>query len=542
MSRRSRRKKSSKKAQRFCLSRWLLGGVGLLGLLLVGAVFLGYQAVRSYLKSDDFRVMLGDQVGEAVSGEAVFQPFEWDGWTVKTAGLEVRGEEGVPLLEVDDLEASVDVGAVWDGVYRIEEVTVRKVELKGDFREREVEAPEPEDDEVEVKPVSTESEKPFWESWLPREVEVTSLKVASISGDALTDKGEWSVNGSSLEVLPGVGKGTYDFTLREGDLTSPLPLVNEIKLGEVKGRYGNDFVYLLSSQAEVFERGQLTMTGDYDLEKGDWAFSGELSGMNLEEILPEDWKQRLLGGVRVDFQARGAKEGEPVVSGDLEIRRGTLTALPILDRIAAYTNTERFRRLELSEANLSFRQEGERLELRDINLASEGLVRLEGDLILEGNVIRSGDFNLGITPGTLIYLPGAETKVFQRGKMGLLWAPIRVGGTLDSPTEDLSERLIEAAGERMFELIPETGKWALKYGGGEISEQTKGLLTKHGFILGVANSVLGNSKKLVGQGQGVIEGAVDDVIGKGAEAASDATKDAVNTIFDIFGRPIEKKK
>lgn len=507
-------------------------------LLVVGGIFFGYQAVRSYLKSDDFRVMLGDQLGEAVSGGAVFHPFQWDGWTVSTAGLEVTGEEAIQLLEVDDIEASVDVGAVWGGVYRIEDVTVRKVDLKGDFREREAAIPDSAENENEVMPVTPEAEKSFWESWLPTKVEVTSLKVSSISGNALTEKGAWSLKGASLEALPGAGKGAYDFTLRNGDVSSPLPLVKELKLREAKGRYGNDFVYLLSSSAEVFERGQLLMSGEYDLTESEWAFSGDLVGVNLNEILPEDWKQRLLGEIRVDFSARGKKDGDPVISGDLEMSRGTLTALPILDRIAAYTNTERFRRLELSEANLEFKQVGERLELRNINLASEGLVQIEGDLILEGDVIRSGRFNLGITPGTLIHLPGAETKVFQRGKNGLLWASVKIGGTLDSPTEDLSERLIMAAGERMFELLPEAGGWALKYSGEAIGGQTKELLKNHGVILGVANSILGKSKTLVEKGNDTL----DEVIEQGAESAGDAAKDAVNTIFDLFGRPIEKKK
>ncbi|MGC6427347.1 MAG: hypothetical protein ACON5H_10185 [Akkermansiaceae bacterium] len=510
-------------------------------LLLFGGVFFGYQAVRSYLKSDGFRVLLGELVGDAVPGKAIFQPFQWDGWSVATDGLEVKGEGAVRLLEVDDIGASVDIGAVWDGIYRIEDVIVRKVDLKGDFRGRETVVGERIEDEVVVIDGASQLKKSFWESWLPSEVEVTSLKVTSISGEAYTDRGPWSVRGASLEVLPGDGKGAYDFTIRDGNLVSPLPLVKDLTVQVAKGRYSNGSFYLLSSSTDVFERGQLSMSGEYDLKGGEWAFSGDLVGTNLGEILPEDWKQRLFGALRVDFAARGKKKGDSVVSGDLEIKNGVLTALPILDRIAAYTNTERFRRLSLSRASLAFKQQGERLELRDIILRSEGLVQIEGDLVLEAGVIRLGRFNLGITPGTLIHLPGAETKVFQRGKLGLLWAPVNIGGTLDSPTEDLSDRLIEAAGERMFELIPETGRWALKYSGQEIGSQTKDLLENHGVVLGVANSVLGNGKSLVDEGNK----ALNKVIEKGTEAATDAATDAareaVGTIFDIFGRPIPKK-
>ena len=75
-------------------------------------------------------------------------------------------------------------------------------------------------------------------------------------------------------------------------------------------------------------------------------------------------------------------EGEvretPLIAGDLRVSDGHLTALPVLDRIASYTATERFRRLSLRRAELKFRQEGKRLELTDIVVVSDGLLRIEG--------------------------------------------------------------------------------------------------------------------------------------------------------------------
>lgn len=537
-SRRSRKSQTqqARKSKKGGLSKWLVGGFAILLLLLVIGLILGYQAVRSYLKSDDFRVRLGDQAGETLGGEALFQPFIWDGWAVRTERLNFKSEGPLQGFEVADINASVDIGSVWDGVYRVENVTIRKVDLDGDFRERESVA----DQKTAQKavPVTSESLKPFWESWLPTEVEVTGLTVGSLSGTVLTDDGEWLIDGASVEVSPGSIKGNYEATLRDAEVTSPIELLKNLKLREARARYTGDHFHLLSSTGRAFERGHLTLNGEYDLTESDWEFLGDLTGVRLDEMLPEDWKQRLIGDLKVDFKAYGKKEADPVLSGSLEIDRGTLTALPFLDNIAAYTNTERFRRLALSEATLDFEKQGKRLELKNIKLASEGLVRLEGDLILEGDVIRSGRFQLGITPGTLIYLPGAETKVFQRGKMGLLWAPLNIGGTLDFPTEDLSDRLIEAAGERMFELIPQTGEWALKYSGEQIGDATKDLLKHHGVILGVTNSILGSGKTLIEKGTD----SIDDVIEKGTDAVEGATESAVNSIFDLLGRPIEKKK
>ncbi len=74
-----------------------------------------------------------------------------------------------------------------------------------------------------------------------------------------------------------------------------------------------------------------------------------------------------------------------------------------------------------------------------------------------------GTFRLGLAPGTLATIPGAETDVFLAGERGLVWAPLRITGTLDDPKEDLTDRLIAAAGQRMFEVIPETGEKVIKF-------------------------------------------------------------------------------
>ena len=75
MSRRSRKKSSSRQSSGSRLFKWLAGGfLAFVILVIVGVVF-GYRAVREYLRSDDFRVMLEGKASEALGGSATFQPF-----------------------------------------------------------------------------------------------------------------------------------------------------------------------------------------------------------------------------------------------------------------------------------------------------------------------------------------------------------------------------------------------------------------------------------------------------------------------------------
>ncbi|MDB4578643.1 hypothetical protein N9105_04980 [Akkermansiaceae bacterium] len=479
MSRKSRRKSSARKSSGSRFFKWLAIGGGLFVVLAIVGVVLGYRAVRSYLKSDDFRVMLEEKASDSLGGQATFQPFDWAGWSLTTNEFQFAGEEAVTNLRVSNIGASVDIGAVWDGIYRIENVSLRQVELTADLRGGDEVIQDEAVEGIEVVPSSGDAG--FFDQFIPKKVEITGVDIAQITGTALTDDGEWSFDGISAALRPGAGDDIYDLSLDGGTIKTPISLVEELNLRELRGRYSGDRFYLLSSQFDILERGTLTASGEYDIDRRAWSAQGKMTGVRAEEIVSEDWKQRLMGALEVDFKLRGEPEQDAVVSGSLELNQGILTALPILDRIAAYTNAVRFRHLALSEASLDFRKEGERIEFTKIKLASEGLVRIEGRLTVEGNVIREGNFRVGITPGTLVHIPGAETTVFQRGELGLLWAPMRVSGTLDAPKEDLSDRLIEAAGLRMFEMIPATGEWVLKNTNKVVGESTKDLLAKNAF-------------------------------------------------------------
>src|SRR5690606_35931494 len=93
------------------------------------------------------------------------------------------------------------------------------------------------------------------------------------------------------------------------------------------------------------------------------------------------------------------------------------------------------------------------MEFTNIVLSSEGLVRLEGNLSVKGDRLE-GTFQLGVAQSVLARIPGAEADVFVAGEKGLMWTPVKISGTRDDPKEDLTERLIAAAGVRMFESLP----------------------------------------------------------------------------------------
>lgn len=535
-SRRSRkskaRKAQSRKSRKRGSMKWVYFTGGIFALLFLAGLIVGYNSIRSYLRSDEFRLMLGEEVGYELNGDAELSIFQWDGWSVKTDNFSFKGLNGMRNINARGIDAQVDIGAVWSGVYRIENVHLRELEFIGDFRD------DPNREMVfKERPVK---EKSFWDPFLPESLEVTGVDVASVNGSVETDGGIWAWENASAKIRPGSTKAVYDISLAGGEISTPMPLAERVTLRTAKGRYSGDRFYLLSSEINVLENGLMTAEGDFGIDDGRWQFRGEVTGSRIQEVVAEDWKQRLMGPLDLSFEATGKPNSQARVTGHLRIRDGMLTALPVLDTIAAYANTSRFRRLALNEASLDFEKVGENIELTNIILSSEGLVRLEGVMEIEGSQILKGDFRVGITPGTLAHLPGAETKVFSRGDLGLLWTPLKISGTLDAPQEDLSDRLIAAAKERMFELLPGIGEYALKFTGKPIGESTKATLEEEGVILGLGKTALKKASDLLNPDSTDTPAAVIEGGGGVIENGTGTIKKGVGAIFDIFGRPIPK--
>ena len=139
--------------------------------------------------------------------------------------------------------------------------------------------------------------------------------------------------------------------------------------------------------------------------------------------------------------------------------------------------------------------------MKDFALFDEGLLRLEGQVTSEAKAL-SGQLQVGVPPGLLAHIPGAEEKVFLPGKDGFLWASVNLSGTWEQPKEDLSERMIRAAGERMLEMLPETGQWALKYSGETLDQGTRLLLENQDVVLKEGTKAV---EEVLEQGSDVVE-------------------------------------
>ncbi len=465
---------------------WIPKALAGLAALLVLAVVIGHSMLRSYLQGESFRELLSREVSKAVGMEGAFSSFQWDGLSVRTDGYRARGDMRIRELDLEGIRTEVGLGGISRGVWELKGSTVGRMVLEMDATATATATRPP------APPAPQTPPAPRRKGWLPSRVEPDSLVVGDCSLTVALKRGRLRLEGSRIDINILKDKAA-EFTVRDGNLTVPLALRNlpPFTLGSARGRWRDKLLFLTEATASVGDEGRLTLSGEWDGTAGRSTFEGTTENIRCESFLDTTWAKRVTGSLSGPFSVR-IGEGSSSASGSVVMHQGILTALPFLDTLAAYADTRRLRTLHLTEARTDWRWREEELDLTGLTLASDDLIRLEGSLSVRGQAL-DGSFRLGIAPGTLANIPGAESRVFSPGDRGMLWTPLRIGGTIRKPKEDLSARLIEAAGLRMFEVLPETGQQVLRF----------------------SESVLGTTPAdVIGKGIGVVEegaGLIQDV-------------------------------
>lgn len=459
----------------------------MLGVVGLGA---GYGMVRSYLHSDAFRKFLSVEAGNAGGVTGEFAPFHWDGLAVETDSFEATGQGRITGVRADGLHTEIGLGGVRRGVWEVRGSSLRRLEVSVDARKQGEGETLP---EFSVK----EGRKPKQAGWLPREAELEELDVRQVMVKAILDEGLAVANGMSVHVEQAGTKDAYRAEIEGGTVRLPFPIVPELRVDRVRLRYQDEQVFLTNAAVAAWQGGRIEGSGEWDMKSRQFAVAGDATGMKCEEVLNADWAKRLTGDVASDFTLDN-RLGYPRASGKLTVANGMLTALPMLDALAAYADTRRFRVLTLSEAHTEWQWKKGEVTLTNLVLASEGLVRLEGKIVISERKM-DGLFRLGLAPGTLATIPGAETDVFAPGERGLLWTTVRITGNPNDPKEDLTDRLIAAAGMRMFDQIPETGEKVIRFSQSVLGESPSKTIEK-----GV--KIIEEGSKTVREVSGILDG------------------------------------
>jgi hypothetical protein len=418
---------------------WVAGSILALGAI----VYIGGNIWLSrYLRSAEFRRKIEERAGITMRAEVKASPQQFEGTQFYSGGFEARGtkEASFSKITVENIRGEYQIPSflrllMGDRKVSADNIEVQRVNaefLPGDRLDLDLPAREPGPHNVEVKRVNVREIRALWSNW---ELTGAAARINAVEGG-------WKAEGET-------GKLVTDWGLPAFDLTSAR------------------VVYKEAERSIIIQEARARAAGGEVTATGEAAFSKELGllihakDVNVTPLLPEDWRARLHGKLEGEAKLRtplvGADTGMFTLAGNVSLKQGTLEALPILHKIADYTKTDQFRHVPIDQltGDFTYERKGKSLKVTNFVLESRQLIRITGAFnIIDGEI--DGAFAVGITPSPLKWLPGAEERVFTVQSGGYAWTRMRLSGQASSPKEDLSGRLVMAAGGAVVDKVEET--------------------------------------------------------------------------------------
>jgi len=381
----------------------------------------------SFIRSEGFRATLAEKTGNAFDSRAGFSPLRWTGASAyaESATLEGSPLSALKTLNARELRAEVNWRAAFSGSWRVEEITI--THLAGEWQKPGLVTPPSAGgiSAARTVPVSGLA------ALLPRKFELGILRV----GNANLRLGDVEIAGTALAVKPD-GTG-WLFLGKEGRLTSRW--TPELDITDFRVREQGKAFFLIQGNLRLGPNGKILLSGE-SLSGGKLEVSWD--GINSTDLLKGEWLKRLQG----ILSGSATLAAPDVCKGTVALHDGRLENLPMLATIADFTQNPAFRRMPLQEVRGDFAWENNKWRVINFAAESKGLLRIEGTAVIGREGALEGDFQIGVTAQTLQWLPGSRERVFTNTHDGYLWTNLKVGGTLEKPTENLSERLISAMG------------------------------------------------------------------------------------------------
>lgn len=431
--------------------RWLGWLAALLivcgGVLVMLAPSLVTGYIRAYLQKDEFRHKAEALIAARTGGSVHLAQIAWNDDSATAADLSVESPGW--KLDAGGLRATLDFGAIRHGKWSIENAGADDLSLSRAPGAGVDSAPAEDEGAFDG---SGDGIPVFLRRYIPTKTSIGGFDVHRFA----YEQGGWKIADTEL-ALGGWQSGVVSVSakLNGGKLRTPIQAPEQkealqFELGKATLRASGRQIQVNDATLRWKQNSEATMRGALKYDTGAWQAFVHAKAVPLDEFLNEWWKQRLSGRVEGDVELTGMRNAPVVWKANASLKGGELTGLPILDKLATYTNTQRFKRLVLDICSASVHPQGDGLRIENIIVQSNGLLRIEGALSLRGRMVE-GDFMLGVTPETLSGIPGAESRVFvdaggAGAPPGLKWVRVHVAGTMDAPQEDLSSRLMGAAG------------------------------------------------------------------------------------------------
>ncbi len=498
---------------------WLLR---LLMFLLIGGlvagvvVFLSASAwIQNYLRSDACREVLARQIGKVARAHCEIDPVTWSGWNAYSARVSLLSDSATDWkqIEAEGLQSSLDWSGVRRRAWHVPGINIDRLRIFMPGAAKVSVSPGgPVPTLSDVDSAVADSVVPSWiKRWLPKHTEIDEVDVHKFELQPFAPGGGVAVAAMHLKARPASDEGAWKISGDGGRVLLPGQL-EPFRLSTAAARIDAKAFVLNDATARWLGDSEVTSCGEVPFNSNQgWMFTGRVMGLDLRHILSDAWKPKLGGVAEGDYEISGRAGATVLSKGRLRVKSGVVQALPLLERVADFTHTDRFRRIVMDEVTGEVEVQGTRTRVMNLVLQSNGLIRVEGDLIIDGQML-SGSLLVGVSPETLRWMPGAQNHVFTDASVGkvpgFVWTHVVLSGTLDSPKEDLSNRLLVAMGRAVLLDVPME-------------------------VLGTGTDVISKTGGAAAQGGKAVFDGGDEIIQGAGEAASKGL-DALKGFIPLF--------
>jgi hypothetical protein len=392
------------------------------------------------LHSDAFRNLIGGLTSKQLKADGEYERFSFADNAIYSDGFKARGtaEAAFSDLRADQIRAQINLAGLWRHAWQIDNINIQRLDLLLGHTADKQPAAEPRD--IPEQSYAVPSMPSF--KWLPNHVDLRKVIIHDTNfkwGENTTQPG--AITNAEFTITP--DGDAWNIVCNSGTITQAGG--PKLDIDEATLRYQRSTLYITDASLRYKTDSTIDLSGQVDFGR-DFDVRAKLKAIPLEPLLRPDWRAKLKGNLFGDVQISSPlpMAGGPRIEGKLTLAQGELEALPVLDEIATFTTTERFRRIDLTRASADFTRTSDLLTVTNLVAESEGLIRLDGGFTVQNGMI-DGTFQVGITPSTIQWIPAAlQNKVFTVSHDGYLWTTMRLTGPVDHPSEDLTRRLAAA--------------------------------------------------------------------------------------------------
>jgi hypothetical protein len=370
-------------------------------------------------------------------------------------GLKLDGRYS-PLSRVGMLELHGDSFAGTDGMKTI--VAVQAHDISGTFNPLGMLLRRWEVDNLHIQSGSvmlqkteatpeakTGSSLPWWAFFWPRRVYLEDVKVDDAQILWHLRGQESGIYHTFLEITPNGRDFEYD--ARGGELKTPITPTLEVRHAHLLIRKPRLYCSELLLDDDTTHPDQsLRMEGDAGLQEDrSIKLKIDLHSLLISPWLPPKLRPHVTGLADGHLEYSSSGTGIETSRGDgtISISQGVLHALPPVVHYVALTGSPDpgDMVLKVCQCNVSW-QDGA-ITAKNLQVECEGVVRVEGTIMMDHDQNLSGQLELGLSDPYLRWLPTARQTIFTRDRGPYHFTTVHMSGTAKKPQQDLSARIVK---------------------------------------------------------------------------------------------------